>query len=283
MQDVNDWRKLFWARIYRRLDQVAARTMPGTAQEMREARDACKDSLLRWLQENGFAHVHGQYRGKASPEAYFLVVLKNRLLDCLRKILGRPRVPQSVQSKGATFEKIYELYYLKKRTEEQIINAMASEPYHLSPEATRDILFWLWARFPVIRGFPGQDDPEGPGLAGRPHGPLPGEPQEISLLVKFLWDLLMKSRAPERQDLSEVPRWVWQLGQSLKLDATERLVLQMLYRDGMSPAETARILTMPRRLVENARKQALEKIRAALEALGFGPETPGQLEEIHKF
>lgn len=294
MKSIDDWEGLFWSKIYNDLDGLVLRVIPGTEMEMVETRDTCKDRILPWLGEKGFAHIHATYKSIASPVAYFKMVLRNRLLDCRRSILGRPRLPRWVQKKGLQWVEIYTLYYLKNEDPEQIVDAMTRMPHGLSSEQTMGILRTLWTRYPVDRSFPGEDAPNSLEPDERVDAPgavtdqepwdvyIPVERKEMHRMVAVLWAMLMERNPDEMLGMDDVPSWIWTLRERLVLDAEERLILQMIYRDDAGVSEVARTLRLTRHKVDNTKKNALQKIREVLTNLGFDQGDIKDLNGYHK-
>lgn len=276
MESLAEWENFFWAKIYPWLDRLAQRAIPGTTPEIVETREACKDSLLSWLKREGFAKLRASYRQEASPEAFFKTVIRHRLVDCLRQKLGRPRVPLAVKKLGAAQARVYELYYLKRWAVDQIVNAMSCKPYSCSRSETLEILYWLWARYPVEQQPVREDEDK---LRESPEklqvSRVPGEQQEGHLMVAALWSLLADGKPVELP--ADVPAWLEQFRRNLQLTWEERLVLKMSYLEDLCVTKIAKLLRWPRRKVIAVQERALRKIRQSLEKMGFGSETLAQL------
>lgn len=287
-QSLEFWRKIFFERIYRRhtkgqrgltvFDVLARRAIPGTGPDRASKREACIAKLLGWLRQEGFEYVRKSYRGSATPEGFLRLVVMSRLMDCDRN--GK-YVPKGVREKGPEWVEIFKLYYRQKKDMDQIVNAMACEPYRLSPEETREILYALWAAYPENPGFAGgnvscaendEGKVEDPRAVSSPTGRSGSDPalrREMQQIVEELSHLLGSTGRNPGDPPASPSEGLQAFREGLRLTPDERLVLRMVFADGLSVSEAARSLRMKRHRVDTIRRSALEKIRSALEKMGY--------------
>ncbi|WP_448383309.1 RNA polymerase sigma factor [Desulfosoma sp.] len=290
-QSLDLWREVFFKRIFKPpakgqrgltvFEVLARQAIPGMDPDREAIRENCTTWLLEWLHQEGFEYVRSTHKGPATPKGYLQLVLTSRLKDCDRKKSGRAYVPKAVWEKGSAWVEIYKLYYIRRKDLDHIVNAMACEPYRLSREETTDILYTLWAGYPEDPGFRranvphGEDDHgevedrRGPFEAGR-HAVLnPALRREMEQIVKDLSCLLGLAKQDPADATHNSGTSMKLFRRGLSFSAEERLVLRLVFVEGMTVSEAARALRMKRHKVDTIRQNALEKIRSALKDMGY--------------
>ncbi len=223
------------------------------------------------------------HRGPASLATYLHTVAARLLEDFARARFGRVRVPEWVRVRGALWALVYRLLCLERQGPEATLTlAESSAPGGRDPALVEEALRAIRARYPDCGGQgPGErplgdaDEPadldgEGPLAAARtPERDCLKSEREA--LLRALRARLLESGPgadPEPADPSG------DLLPPLDLAPEERLLLRLVYEDGLSVTEAGAMLGLNVNQVHGRLRRLHERLRLWLGESGvaLGPE-----------
>lgn len=273
-----DWRALVFepgcqARLRRQALQRFGRDTL-TEEAMTDALDA--------LSRDDWAALQG-YDGRAAPQTFLHVAFGNALEDFRRRRYGRRRPPVWVQRLGSLWECVFQWQCLEGLAAETIVERLcpaAAADALLTPDYVRDIARQLRGRIPDCGAHTGEidldpADPvllEQPGTGAGPEAML--AEHELGTLLQALAGLL--GAAISEPDTGALARHMHErrgaLRAALRLDDEERLLLRLVFQDGLSTAAAARRLAQPEHTVRRRLRALLARLREGLAAVGLGAD-----------
>lgn len=271
-----DWQTFFFdqqAQWPDRLMQVARRRFvdPVLAEE---AYTAAFDRLVA---DNWSAL--GTYTGKSNPGSYLVTVFSNLLEDFSRSRFGRVRPPAWLSRLGSLWKRVFELLCLERREPETVVDHVSARET-LDADEVRRMIREIRAGVPSCGERTGAFAEEG-GMAEIDSTSTAQDAPETTLdradvhqLLSVLGSLLDDQRRPDASgDAAADAGDYWQrwstLRKRIQLDAEERLVLRMVYQDGVKVARAARAINQPEHQVRRMLKRTLAKLRQRLEEAGL--------------
>lgn len=237
------------------------------------------------------------HTGRASQSAYILAVSARLLEDFARRRHGRPRPPLWVKALGGIWDILFRALCLERLPVVEAVEMVHQRHFRgggdgrINQSALEDggtarkqkdeietAAFSLLARIPdcgSARGLEVELDVETEAAAadGGPGGTA--EQREKRLLLEAIYHLVLaKDGEPPGSTVAmdhPLPR--------VNLEAEDRLLLGLCYRDGMGVAEAGRLLGMNRFQAHGRLRRALERVKIELDRSGWGEALRAMLEE----
>ncbi|MBF0097365.1 MAG: hypothetical protein HQM04_10010 [Magnetococcales bacterium] len=280
---VHDFREMFLQQ-WQRLEQLAQR---------RFADANLADEAMLYTQEAMSRNDWGPlraYEGRATASfaTFFTQVAWRMLEDFSRSRFGRVHVPQWVIEQGSLFKEIYRLLCLERMPVLQVVEYLQSSAPGGRSEAT------IWAAVRTIlkqatecgKGAVTEvatenellDDLAGPGTAWHRLSPEDRQiAQQREEVMRALYRFLTQGEGGESGKAGQAV--LQRLRAVLSLSSEERLMLKMLYQDGLEVEAAARLLGLNSNQFYGRQRRLLARIRKALEQAGVMESVHALLDE----
>ena len=235
------------------------------------AEEAFNDALAR-LSADGWALLR-QFRGESSHGTYLFALFNHCLEDFVRARFGRHRPPAWLPRLGSLWLRIYQLLCLEGEEPEQVINLLSggdSRPQ----EEVRKVVDTILGRVPdcghEIVYVPLDDEGEGVEVSDHRYHPerllIQQEWEQLLAAIREMMghpgsDVFSRDSGPLAQALAAAVE-----GMALRDD--ERLILRMVFQDGLKISVVARRLGLPDHQVRRMCAAILQRFRAALVSAG---------------
>ncbi len=209
-----------------------------------------------------------------SINAYLRTAFRHTLEDYLRKKEGYPRPPEWIKRLGAAYERIYKLLCLENRPVNDI-HATLSSLFQYSRKFIEQVVAEV--RAGVVNCGTWRDtvsvdsalnEVEEKGCQNSSVQP-PDTILENLDSESVIGILLGKHSIPSQQLRSKNFGEILQHLQKCEIDDDARLLLRMIYTDGYSVSQAARILQLPDALARKQVKSTLKTLQQALSAVGI--------------
>ncbi|MBF0183449.1 MAG: hypothetical protein HQM06_03535 [Magnetococcales bacterium] len=282
-QAVHDFRELFLQQ-WQRLETLATR---------RFADANLADEAMLYTQEAMSRNDWGPlraYEGRATASfaTFFTQVAWRMLEDFARSRFGRVHVPQWVNEQGPLLGEIYRLLCLERLPVLHVVEYL----HHTAPGKRSEATIWAAIRTILKqatdcgKGAVAEvatenellDDLAGPG--NTLHRLSPEErkiAQQREEVMRALHRFLVQGEEKEQGSASRAV--LDKIRAVLSLSSEERLMLKMLYQDGMEVEAAARMLGLNNNQFYGRQRRLLARIRKALEQAGLSETIHGLLEE----
>ena len=223
-----------------------------------------------------------RFKGGCSPRGFVFSVYRSLLEDYSRSKYGRPRPPAWLQRLGPLWIKIFKLLCLERLETEGIISRLQQE----ITEGVRDIVEGAVALILSKVSSCGEKSGEVPhDFSESESGGWPDGSDkyavEASLDRESLETICRALRVVlgDGADDSQLPSDLEQSAASFSLDLEpeEKLLLRMVYQDGISIVAAARMLGRPDHTVRRKVKAAVCSVREQLEDHGISNSVLGDL------
>ncbi|MEO5351836.1 MAG: hypothetical protein H7835_01300 [Magnetococcus sp. XQGC-1] len=272
---VKDFRALFLQQ-WQRLETLALRRF-SDANLADEAMLFTQEAMAR----NDWAPLRAyEGRSEASFATFFSQIAWRMLEDFARSRFGRVHVPQWVTAQGAFLEEVYRLLCLERMTAEQVVEFLRTTV----PGGRSEVTIWA-----AIRTILKQvtdcgkhstaevstenellDDLAGPGTTLHRLSPedlkiLQQREEVLTALHRFL-----TSDAPPAVAGGQAGEAVLErIRKVLNLSSEERLLLKLIYQDGLEVESAARMLGLNGNQFYGRQRRLLARIRKAMEEAGL--------------
>ncbi len=266
--DTTDWPALFFGdpglgeRLLRRTQRRFGAT-PDAQAAYNYALDAISD--------NDWIRLRDGYRGLGSAKGFLAVTFANLLEEYAVKKYGRRRPPTWVVRLGADWVRIFEMLCLRRLLPETIVDALAGSD-HARRNIARRTVQQVGSRIPDCGQYTGEEvhADTAPIMdqlyhAGAATDALDSEAwQHLQGAVQTVFcgtveDTGTADTPAEQQALSPT-------GGAAVLNASQRLLLKLVYEDGFSVAHAARALRWPTHRAHREHKSCLRRLRQFLAA-----------------
>ncbi len=256
--------------------------------------DQALDFVLEKLQEDDGSRLRA-YRGEARFSTYLAHVVQRLLEDFARHRFGRQRTPDWIQAQGPLWEQVYRLLCLERLSATDVIETLRDAvPGGRPPQIIREAITVIRKRI-VNCGAPSPATAEQPLVEQEEHRhrPLADDYQVHQLSPEALQaaeertrllTLLYGSVLEPAADSSPPDAWqqaVQRLRAALSLSSEERLLLRLIYQDGLSVVEAGRLLGLRTDQVHGRLRRLLQRIRQHVEDSSLAQELKGLLQEEH--
>jgi len=226
--------------------------------------------VLNRLERDDWARVR-QYEGRGPIKAYLSRVIQHLLHDFAREKFGRRQQPQWLSRRPAFWKKVYRLLCLERLAIGDVVEIVGGDvPGGREHAAVREAAAVIRRRDPNCGRSPGERDTVSLDDVSEPAADA--DEDEASVRRAELMDLVFESLASEQGRISADRRLAERL-EALKtrlvLGPEERLLLRMVFEDGMKVTEAGRMLGLSVHVVHGQMRRLLERIRAAIDHAGL--------------
>jgi RNA polymerase primary sigma factor len=242
------------------LRRIILRNLPGKDQQ--QNREDAYQSVCEALFKNDLQRLRA-YSGRGSPSGFILHVIENLVIDYVRTILRRRRLPAAIQRLSTLDQSVFRLLYWERLSPPDPSVVLARLPRPQAPFTATDVAEAI-AR--VRTALPLGYHPEGQGagqtidISAADEGMLAGGAEDFAVPTP-------EDKLLEGQAAGLLEQALAALQQALpRLDATERLYLQFAL-NGQPAREIARLIGLPvetvHKLAQKVKKQLREEIGGA--------------------
>ena len=257
-----------------RLDKLALKrfTQQGLAEE-------ASTYVLDKLSADNWACCQ-QYAGNAKAETYVLTLTTHLLEEFSRKRFGRVRPPEWLKREGELWIRTWKMICMERQATASVIDQLTNSAIR-STEFVQGMITTIKARLPwcgqSAREIPANEDTHVDNPADRSPSDsrqtletaLDHDQMEDALLL--VHQLLLSDDCPSEQNEDThnmhytAEQWQ-QLREHLSLDEEERLLLKMVYQQGLKLKVVAGALNMPDYQPGRLLKAIHQRIRDSLQA-----------------
>lgn len=253
-----DWRRVIFdssGGMFQHLDALARRRFPVDPHVAEEAFNAVLDALRC----DDWARL-ARFDGRGSAEGYLVRIFSHALEDFARQRFGRPRPPALIVRRGGVWLRIYQQLIVERRLEPSVADALAADtdwPTADIAAAIREVKALCRSAANSGACVPLQDDLDPTAIREATVDP-PLEPErqlQRSLRERILYGL---SRLLGNADGGAESR------EGAELDAEDRVLVRLLYAEGLSLAASARLLGRAEHEVRRRHQRLLKTLRQQL-------------------
>jgi RNA polymerase sigma factor (sigma-70 family) len=253
-----DWRRVIFdssGGMFPHLDALARRRFPVDPGVAEEAFNA----VLEALSGDDWARLV-RFDGRGSPEGYLVRTFSHALEDFARQRFGRPRPPAVIARRGGVWLQIYQALIVERGLEPAIADRLAADtdwPAGEIAAAIREVkaLCRPAVTPSIVVPLPDDFDPSA-DLESTVDPPLEPEHQlRRTLREQVLYRLarLLGDATSTADDKALTA-----------LDAEDRVLVRLLYAEGLSLAASARLLGRPEHEVRRRHQRLLKTLRQQL-------------------
>ena len=262
MTNWSNWQVIYednWSSEFR---NIVRRRMPYSADQVEDTMREVRQELAIKLGELA--------KAPHAVNAYIRTAFRHTLEDYLRKKEGYPRAPQWIKRLGGAYERIYKLLCLENRAVNDIHATLASL-YQYSRDFIEHVITEVRAGVvncgrwrDTVCAEQAQAEVDAATQQGR-HA----TPQAIlqDMDVDSVIAVILGNK-PKQIRSSNMAGILQQLGQC-PLDDNARLLLRLVYADGLSISHAAREINMADSKARKLLKQTLEMLRKVLSLAGI--------------
>jgi RNA polymerase sigma factor (sigma-70 family) len=251
-----DWQALVLNKDFiQRIDQIAAKRF-GTGALAEEAATYC----LEYLSSDNWARCES-YEGKAKITTFLYTLVANAVEEFSRKKFGRPRPPTWLKNLGDTWVKLWRSLCLERQLLPSIVDRFSDNDFR-DKQCVEGAARLIKQRIPdcglAIKDAETQDDVDFFIDSNNSHCDQQQRDQhfidQLGLLIHHLFD----AKSLNTRDLnSEKLR---RLREALQLNDEQRIMLRMVYVDGLSKSACSRALGLPAHQVGRKLNTLLEQL-----------------------
>ncbi|HEY5603679.1 MAG TPA: hypothetical protein VIM41_11275 [Gammaproteobacteria bacterium] len=282
-----DWHALVFASGWlQKLDQLAAKRFGagGLAEE-------AGSYVIEQLSADNWSKLAG-FKGNCQPETFLHTVTANYLEEFSRKRFGRPRPPEWLKRQGELWVQVWKLVCLERQMAQSVIDQLSCKTLR-EPRFIQQIITTVKARLPwcgesnreITLDTRGKDDEEYHPAEHIAHEQTPdselteGAFADLLLMISNLMaDDVSKSHCSDTGMAlatglarGHLPK-LRVLQQLIDLTDEERVLLRMIFQDGMKKNLVAKALGMQEHLPGRILNRALGKISKAFQEVGLDME-----------
>ena len=250
--------------------------------------------VLEQLSDNNWKKCHA-FKGQSSPKTFLYSLTHTLLEDFSRKRFGRPRPPSWLQRQGSLWVDIWKKTCLERQSRQTVIDQLCTNQIRQA-SLVENIMRTIYARIPscglVIKepeavadiiDHVDQHDADNAMLDNTTFDKVGGfssqrqVQKEILLMLRTLFssptdDTYKLSDECLDQDVAKTAisdEKLQQLRQAIELQPQEKIMLKMLYEDGLSRATIANALSMSNYEVDRDIRKILTRIADQLKQYGL--------------
>lgn len=236
------------------------------------------------------------FKGQCKPESYLHTVTGNYLEEFSRQRFGRPRPPEWLKRQGELWVQVWKLVCLERQLIQSVVDHLTFNNLR-EPHIIKDVISTIKARLPwcgesnreVTLSYSGVDDcsynpAEFIAYERTPEDDIT-ETDYINtlLLISSLMnddpveDMFGQSATERAEDYVKKHGHKFEiLQQKLELTDEERILLRMIFQDGMKKSVVAKSLGMQEHLPGRILQRVTARINIVFQELGIN------LDEIHE-
>jgi RNA polymerase sigma factor (sigma-70 family) len=242
------------------------------------------DYVLEKLQEESWGRVQ-QYRGTGSFLAFLRVTAKNLLEEFARKKFGRVRIPSWVKSQGSLAVRIFKLLCWEHLSRTDVVEVLRNEvPGDQDIQSINQTISNIFSR-KLDCGNP-TEPTESLSLNEAPEVSVTPEPHILSPteqgdIINAVYELVTGSGENKDPTLEPVAQALANLKERLMLSEQDKLLLRMVYEDGMKVSKAGQCLGLSVTTVHNRMRALRRELVEAFDAAGM-TEVIRELPELLK-
>lgn len=253
-----DWRSILFDStrgVFKHLDTLARRRFPADPALAEEAFNA----VLEVLSRDDWARL-ARFDGHGNAEGYLVRAFSHALEDFARQRFGRPRPPATIARRGGVWLRIYQQLIVERQLEPSVADALAADtdwPAADIAAAIREVKALCRSTGTPGVGVP-LDDNLDPTVVREATVDPPPEPErqlQRSLRERVVYGL---SR------LFDATHAAAGDSQGVEVDAEDRVLVRLLYAEGLSLAASARLLGRAEHDVRRRHQRLLRTLRQQL-------------------
>jgi len=253
-----DWRRIIFdssGGMFKHLDALTRRRFPTDPNLAEEAFNA----VLEVLSRDDWARL-ARFDGRGSAEGYLVRTFSHALEDFVRRRLGRPRPPATIVRRGGVWLRIYQQLIVERQLEPSVADALATTtdwPAADLAAAIREVKALCRSAAHSASFVPLEDDLDPHAIPEATVEPPPEPERQLqrSLHERVVYGLsrLFDATHDAAGD-----------GQGVAVDAEDRVLVRLLYAEGLSLAASARLLGRAEHDVRRRHQRLLRMLRQQL-------------------
>ncbi|MFV1984990.1 MAG: hypothetical protein ACC657_15690 [Thiohalomonadales bacterium] len=228
------------------------------------------------------------FKGQCKPESYLYTVTSNYLEEFSRKRFGRPRPPDWLKRQGALWVQIWKMVCLERQLIQSVIEQLCSKSLR-ETNVIKNAIITIKARLPwcggdshreVTKNMSDMDDYDPTELITSRETPELVVTEAAYTESLLLISSLMNDKPVEQmfgERTSELASSyvksnrlkIDQIQQKLNLTDEEKILLRMIFQDGMKKSVIAKSLGMQEHLPGRILKQLLTRIDSVFSELNI--------------
>jgi RNA polymerase sigma factor (sigma-70 family) len=236
--------------------------------------------VLERLQENNWERVR-KHTGSGSMKAYLNRVIQRLLHDFARKKFGRKQQPKWLDAQPPFWKKVHRLLCLERFSVQDVMQLLGEEvPGGRTDSSLREAITVIRTKdrdcgrsLTITESVSLQDVPE-PSVKGTNGDELARHCDLVEMVYRHLTD--KEPDAPEATPLTAAAQV---LSGDLVLESEERLLLRMIFEDGMKVTQAGRMLGLSAHAIHGQLRRLLARIKAAMEQSALADALREALEE----
>ena len=233
------------------LRRMILRMLPGN--DHRQNREDAYQSVCEALLKNDLQRLRA-YSGRGSPAGFILHVSENLVIDYVRTIVPRRRLPAAIQRLAELDQSVFRLLYWERLAPDPAVLLVHLACAEASPKATAVAEAIARVRAALPPGYHGEGHGQTIDISAADTVVLAGGAEDFA--VPTPEDTLVEGQAARLLDQALAA-----LQQALpRLDATERLYLQLALT-GQPAREIARLLGLPAEHVHKLAQKVKKRLR----------------------
>lgn len=253
-----DWRSILFDSkrgLFKHLDALARRRFPSDPGLAEEAFNAVLEALSRddWTRL-------ARFDGRGSAEGYLVRTFSHALEDFARQRFGRPRPPAIITRRGGVWLRIHQQLIVERRLEPSIIDALVADTdWSVADitEAIREVKALCRSATNSSAFVPLEADLDPTAIREATVDP-PLEPE------RQLQRSLRERLAHGLSRLFDTANRTANGDDWTELDAEDRVLIRLLYAEGLSLAASARLLGRSEHEVRRRHQHLLKALRQQL-------------------
>jgi RNA polymerase sigma factor (sigma-70 family) len=279
-----DWKSLvFESDWLQKLDQLAARRFSagGLAEE-------ASSYVIEQLSKDDWSKL-ASFKGNCKPETFLHTVTANYLEEFSRKRFGRPRPPEWLKRQGDLWVQVWKLVCLERQLVQSVIDHLSCKSLR-EPNFIQHIIVTVKAKMPwcgesnreimLDKHDDADSDYDPTNLIAHkqtPDNELTEESfSDLLLIISSLFAddeeadcFADRSQASANEFSRNHFQALQALKQKIELTDEERLLLRMVFQDGMKKSAVAKSLGMQEHLPGRILKRVLVRINLVFQEVGI--------------
>ncbi|MDH5232920.1 MAG: hypothetical protein OEY38_22930 [Gammaproteobacteria bacterium] len=225
-------------------------------------------------------HLLKKFKNRSTPKTYLFVIVKNLINEFSVKRYGKARPPTWLQRQGELAVKIWKLVCLERQATQTVIDKFSALR---NPEIIRNTIRTIKARIPWC-GVGSREIPV--QVFEQSNGEIFSEDMllqdsvtpekrmrenkhtELLLLMNYLLSDENEIFASDAIEISDdLYKKLDRFGEQIRLTSEEKVVLKMVYQDGLKKNIVAHSLGMPAHLPGRILKRVFVRIHSVMESM----------------
>lgn len=234
--------------------------------------ESAMNFVLDTLSEDHFAHAGKGYTGRGSPEGFIVIRAVNLMHDYATAKYGRPRPPAWLARLGQAWTQAFTMLCLRRQLPETIVDALFAAA-NIEADRARLMLREIKARIPSCGQLSASEVTS--AMEGTPDDPAqPSVERDLEASdVRTIVGALQRVFEPEANvgdaATPALADALKTLGASFDLKDDDRLLLRLVYQQGMTLAKAARAMRLKDYDIRRRHTRLMARLRSALEDCGL--------------